>query len=123
MARQVVATTDDVPPGTMKAVEMDGADVLLANVAGVYFAVEDLCPHGHGRLSEGTIDDGIVVCPVHGARFDVRTGRLRKPKVNQYGLPYGGPATRGLRTYQVDVEHGAVFVSDSEKVRSGGRSR
>lgn len=108
MERQVVARTSDVSPGTM--VKVEGLDVLVANVGGEYHAVEATCPHGQGNLWEGTLEENIIVCPTHGARFDAHTGALQKPRVNHYGLPYGGPATRDLKRYQVEVAGDEIAI-------------
>ena len=108
MARQVIARTSDVAPGSM--IKVEGMDVLVANVDGEYYAVEATCPHGQGNLWEGTLEENVIVCPTHGARFDVYTGALEKPKVNYYGLPYGGPATRDLKKYRVEVDGEEIAI-------------
>jgi len=110
MAERVTVRADEVTGGTMKKIEVDGEDVLVVNVGDVYYALEATCPHGRGNLWEGSLEDHILVCPTHGARFDVRTGRLHKPKTNYYGLPYGGPATRDLKTYVVRVADGDITI-------------
>lgn len=69
------ARLDEVPPGTMKGVEVDGIPVLLANVAGEVFAVRNACPGGIVPLSLGSFAPPIVVCPWHNEAFDVRTGK------------------------------------------------
>ncbi len=109
MAKQAVARVGDVPSGTM--VKVEGMDILVANVDGTYYAVEATCPHGQGKLWEGSLEGDILVCPTHGARFHLQDGALRKPMVNYYGLPYGGPATRDLKTYSVQVEDGHVMLT------------
>lgn len=110
MEQRVTLKTEELPAGSMVKVEVDGSAVLVANVDGAYHAVEATCPHGQGNLWEGTLDGAILACPTHGAMFDVRTGKLHKPKVNYYGLPYGGPATRDLKTYAVHVDDGKVSI-------------
>ena len=110
METRVTVRADELPAGGMMKLEAEGVDVLVANVEGAYYAVEATCPHGHGNLWEGTLKGCILTCPAHGAMFDIRTGRLQKPKVNYYGLPYGGPATRDLKTYTVEVNNGEVSV-------------
>jgi 3-phenylpropionate/trans-cinnamate dioxygenase ferredoxin subunit len=70
-----VAQLSEIPAGTTRTVEVDGIGVLLCNVAGTIYAVEDLCTHDGGPL-EGCELDGIkVMCPRHGALFDVTTGK------------------------------------------------
>ncbi len=109
MGRHEVAKVDDLPSGTMMKAE--GLDILVANVDGNYYAVEATCPHGQGKLWEGSLEGDILVCPAHGARFQLVNGKLDKPMVNYYGLPYGGPATRDLKTFSVQVEDGQVVLT------------
>jgi nitrite reductase/ring-hydroxylating ferredoxin subunit len=71
-----VAKTFDVPLGKMKHVEIEGLEILIANIEGKYYAVGDRCPHLHGKLSEGTLNKTIVTCPRHLSSFDVTSGRV-----------------------------------------------
>ena len=69
-----VATVAEIPPGTKKIVEADGTLIVVANIDGEFYAVEDVCTHDGGPLGEGKLEGCQLVCPRHGARFDVRTG-------------------------------------------------
>jgi len=101
-----VAGVADVPPGGMRRVELDGRGILLANVEDRFYAVAERCTHRGGSLSKGTLADGIVTCPRHGARFDVRTGRnVGSPRI----LLVKGRAD-DLRSYPVRVEGDDVLV-------------
>jgi len=71
-----VAKTLDVPVGKMKHVEVDGIEILIANVEGKFYAVGDRCPHLNARVSEGTLNKTIVTCPRHLSTFDVTTGKV-----------------------------------------------
>jgi nitrite reductase/ring-hydroxylating ferredoxin subunit len=71
-----VAKTFNVPLGKMKHVEIEGLEILSANIEAKYYAVGDRCPHLHGKLSEGTLNKTIVTCPRHLSSFDVTTGRV-----------------------------------------------
>ncbi len=77
MARFVtVAKPADIKPGQMKSFSVDGKRVLIANVAGTFFAAQDLCTHDGGTLSDGELVDGQIECPRHGGRFDAQTGKV-----------------------------------------------
>ncbi|MHB8178122.1 MAG: Rieske (2Fe-2S) protein [Vulcanimicrobiaceae bacterium] len=72
--RRVVARVSEIVPGTTRAVNVDGVDILLCNAGGAIYAIEDLCTHDGSPLDQGTLDGTCVICPRHGATFDVRTG-------------------------------------------------
>ena len=71
-----VAKTIDIQVGKMLHVEVDGKEILIANVEGKFYAVSDRCGHENARLSTGTLAGTIVICPFHYSRFDVTTGKL-----------------------------------------------
>lgn len=79
-----VARVSEIPAEKMKHVEVNGNEVLVANVGGRFYAVSDRCGHMNVRLSMGTLTGTIVTCPLHGSRFDITTGK----KV-------GGPVLQG----------------------------
>ena len=64
----------EVAPGKAKTVNVEGIDVLLCNVHGTIYAIEDVCTHDGAPLDQGTLEDACVTCPRHGAQFDVTTG-------------------------------------------------
>jgi 3-phenylpropionate/trans-cinnamate dioxygenase ferredoxin subunit len=96
-----VCGIDELPPGGAARVEVGGQAILVANVEGSYCAMQDQCTHmpQAGRLSEGKRTGCVVDCPVHLARFDMRTGEVLT-----------GPARRPLRTYEVKVLASDVLV-------------
>ncbi len=94
-----VASVVDVPPGELKAVATRRVGIVLANVDGDIYALEDRCSHQDYPLSAGTLEDGQLECPFHGARFDARTGRAT-----------GLPAVAPVRSFPVEVRGGSVFV-------------
>ena len=100
--RVQVAQVDDLEPGSMIMVEVDGKPVLLANVEGEFYAVSDLCTHEEYNLSEGSLDGCEVECPGHSAFFDLKTGDV-----------IDGPAMDPLETYTVQIEDGAVFIESA----------
>ncbi len=87
-----VATRDEVPPGTFITFSIDYEFINLFNVDGVFYATADRCSHAEVALSGGEYKDGVIECPKHGARFDVRTGAVLAP-----------PATQAIRCYKVRV--------------------
>ena len=70
-----VAALTDVPPGTGTTVDVNGIWIALCNVDGMLYAVDNTCPHAGGPLGEGKLKEGIIECPWHGWKFDLRTGR------------------------------------------------
>jgi nitrite reductase/ring-hydroxylating ferredoxin subunit len=94
-----VAKAGDLAPGQMKFVVVDGERRVLANVDGAFFALKDVCGHRNAPLSRGRLDGYAIECPLHFARFDVRTGRL-----------LDGPISADVPAYEVRVEADTVFV-------------
>jgi nitrite reductase/ring-hydroxylating ferredoxin subunit len=95
-----VARTDELSSGQGKLVEVDQKRIALFNVGGRYYAIDDRCPHRGGPLSEGELEGEAVVCPWHGAIFDVATGEVKR-----------FPAAVGVATYEVRVEGGEVAIA------------
>lgn len=95
-----VARVSEVPPGTMKGVEVNGVGVALCNVEGAFYAVRDECTHEEFPLSAGELEERVVTCPLHGAQFDVTTGRVKAL-----------PAVVPVQTYPVKVEGDEVYVA------------
>lgn len=96
-----VARAEDVPPGTARAIEVEGLQLALVNVGGTFFALDNECTHKAGPLGEGLfVAEWSLQCPWHGAVFDVRTGEALEP-----------PAPGPVRTYQVSVEGAVVKVA------------
>jgi 3-phenylpropionate/trans-cinnamate dioxygenase ferredoxin subunit len=65
----------ELPDGERLFVELDGRPIVVFNIAGGIFAIGDVCSHDNGPLGDGEIEEHEVICPRHGARFDVRTGK------------------------------------------------
>src|SRR5262245_2148993 len=72
----------DIPEGKMKKFGVGGKEIMIANVGGKFYAVSDRCGHSSASLSKGVLTGNIVTCPLHGAQFDVTTGR----KVKEFDL-------------------------------------
>jgi nitrite reductase (NADH) small subunit len=94
-----VARVEDVPPGTVKAVEAGDEPIALANVDGTFYATQGKCLHLEGPLGEGSLEGCFLTCPWHGWRYDVRTGK------NDFDLAIEA------RTFDVHVENGEVKVA------------
>ena len=94
-----VATVAEVPPGTIKAVEVQGLQIALYNLGGEFFATQEHCTHADAPLTDGAIEDGEVICPWHGARFNIKNGQATC-----------GPAYGDLSTYRVRVVGDAVEI-------------
>lgn len=74
-----VAQTTDLAPGESMLVEYDDDDVGLFNLDGEIYAISDVCTHDDGPLVEGHLDGDCIVCPRHGARFNIKTGQQTMP--------------------------------------------
>jgi len=94
-----VAHLGDVPKGMTRRIEVDGEAVLLCNVDGAIYAIEDRCTHDGGELDQGHLEECLIMCPRHGAFFDVRTGAAVTL-----------PAILPVRTYPVRIEGDQIFV-------------
>ncbi|HEU4323588.1 MAG TPA: non-heme iron oxygenase ferredoxin subunit [Roseiflexaceae bacterium] len=77
----LVARLEDLPPGRMRYVEIDGLPIALANVGGQIYAFGDSCRHEGGPLSSGVLIEDTVTCPWHGWTYSVRTGKAIVPPV------------------------------------------
>jgi 3-phenylpropionate/trans-cinnamate dioxygenase ferredoxin subunit len=99
MATFDVAPVEELRPGSVKIVMAGSITVGVYNLNGEYFALEDRCSHDDGPLCEGDFDpdEGVAICPRHGANIDIRTGRPRTL-----------PAVEPVATYPVRVEDGIV---------------
>lgn len=79
--------------------DIDGLQIVVFNVAGSYYAIGDVCSHDNGPLGDGELDGLEVICPRHGARFDIRTGEVRSL-----------PAIVDIPAYPVRVVDGQLEV-------------
>ena len=95
-----VATVNEIPVGGSKLVEVGYVRVALFNLGGEIYAIEDVCTHDGGPLVEGEVVNGCeVICPRHGARFDIRTGAA---------LSF--PAFEATNTYAVQIDGDDVLI-------------
>jgi 3-phenylpropionate/trans-cinnamate dioxygenase ferredoxin subunit len=96
-----VAKTSEIPDPGKLLVEVDERLVVVIHAADHWYALDDVCTHDGGPLSEGPLDPatGTLACPRHGAKFDIKTGAALTM-----------PATKPTVTHEVKVEGGSVFV-------------
>ena len=94
-----IARTSEIPQGTIKMIEANGARIALANIDGTFYAIEDRCSHDDGPLGQGELDGKEVECPRHGARFDMTTGK-----------PMNLPAVVPVKSFQVKVDDNNILI-------------
>ncbi len=94
-----VVPAEQLPPGERLLVEIEGQPIVLFCLAGRFFAIGDVCSHDNGPLGEGELEGERIVCPRHGARFDLRTGRALSL-----------PAVTDIPAYPVRVRDGMIEV-------------
>ena len=70
-----IATVDELKNGERLFVDVDELSIVIFNIAGVFYAIADTCSHDDGPVGDGELDEMRIICPRHGARFDVRTGK------------------------------------------------
>ncbi len=70
-----IAPADQIPPGERLFVEVEGRSIVIFNIAGTLFATGDVCSHDSGPVGDGELEGFEIVCPRHGAHFDIRTGK------------------------------------------------
>jgi 3-phenylpropionate/trans-cinnamate dioxygenase ferredoxin subunit len=95
-----VAETSDIPAGRAKVVVVGDKRIALCNVDGEFFAIDDICTHDGGPLDQGELQSDVIECPRHGARFNVKTGKV-----------LALPAVKPLTTYPLKVEGSEIQVA------------
>ena len=100
MAKILAGKTSDIPSGKMIMVSADGKDILVTNVDGNYYAMDDTCTHAGASLYEGSLSGSTVTCPWHGSTWDCKTGKMIAFGVQLNDLP----------SYKVTVESDEIFV-------------
>ncbi|MFM0565580.1 non-heme iron oxygenase ferredoxin subunit [Paraburkholderia sediminicola] len=100
---QDVCSVAELKPGNMKCVFVGTTQILLSNVEGKVYATSDICSHALAYLSDGYLEGCVVECPLHGAQFDVTTGKALSP-----------PADGDIETYEVTVADDRIFVASAQ---------
>jgi nitrite reductase/ring-hydroxylating ferredoxin subunit len=125
-----VGKVDEVPVGKMRHVEVQGKEIVISNIGGKFYAMDDRCGHMNAGLSMGNIsNDGIVTCLFHGARFDATTGKKVKepvltssqqmeplPKTWQNYMEQAGQLMSNIKTYDQET-YEIQFEGDRIKIR------
>lgn len=96
-----VVKVADFEPGAWHTVDVDDVLIAVFNLDGEYYAIEDICTHDGGELTGGNVEENEIICPRHGARFDITTGEALTE-----------PAYEDLPTFPVRVRDGMVQVRD-----------
>ena len=106
-----VAAADSVAEGEVKTFQVESTRVAVARSNGQLYAVQDLCSHDDGPLGDGTLEEYAIVCPRHGAKFDIRTGAVLLM-----------PAVAPIETYPVMEKDGQIMVAvhDRDHDEAGG---
>ena len=100
MGKILAGKVSDITSGKMIMVSTDGKDILVTNVNGNYYAMDDTCTHAGASLSEGSLDGSTVTCPWHGSTWDCKTGKM---------IAFG-VQLNDLSSYKVTVESDEIFV-------------
>ena len=97
-----VMTLAEIPQGSMQTRVLEGREIVICHTREGVFALDNICTHAHARMCEGRLRATRLVCPLHGASFDIRDGRVLGP-----------PATVALPTFPVRVVDGTIEVAVS----------
>jgi nitrite reductase/ring-hydroxylating ferredoxin subunit len=98
----------DVPEGKMHACAIEGREIVVCRTKEGIYALDNICTHAYARLSEGRLRGHRLICPLHGASFDVRDGRA-----------LGAPATRPLTTHTVRTtdDHIDISITQADSIQ------
>jgi 3-phenylpropionate/trans-cinnamate dioxygenase ferredoxin subunit len=94
-----IAPVSELPNGERLFVDIGDVPVVVFNIAGSFFAISDVCSHDDGPVGDGDLEGFNIVCPRHGAEFDVRTGKVMSM-----------PAVVDIPAYPVRVVNGMIEV-------------
>ena len=94
-----IASINDLPPGERLFVEIGEEPIVVFNIAGQFFAIGDVCTHDDGPLGDGELEGYQIICPRHGARFDIRDGSV-----------LALPAVENAPYYPVRVTDGTIQI-------------
>ncbi len=96
-----IAPVEEFSPGTRRVVDVEDVIIILFNLGGEFYAIEDVCTHDSSSLDNGELRGEEIICPRHAARFNIKTGEALTP-----------PAYEAIPTFPIRVENGIVQVKD-----------
>ena len=100
----VIASTEQIAIRKTLCVEVSGREILICHISEGFFAVDNICSHAAEKLNNGKLKGNRILCPLHGAAFDVRDGSALTR-----------PATLPLRTYPLRIEGGQILIAVTEE--------
>jgi len=92
-----VAPVNELAPGSRKVISTEIGPVAVFNLDGDFFAIADICTHDGGELASGICEGSQIICPRHGARFCIKTGKVLTP-----------PAYEDVETFSVRIENSII---------------
>lgn len=95
-----VASTSDLAEDEAMQVLVDGKEIAIINLGGEFFALDDICTHAYASMADGYVEGDCIECPLHGAQFNIRTGKAESP-----------PATEDLASYEVRIDGDDILVA------------
>ena len=119
MAKHIIGTVDEIPPGERKLVTIEGREIGVFNVHGEFYALRNRCPHQGGALCKGRVSGFVTAnvpgeyeytrkgeilrCPWHGWEYDIKTGQS-----------WVDPSSVRVRSYEVEVAQGAEIEGEGD---------
>lgn len=114
MPKTAVCKSSDIKIGEKKTFKVGNENVLVFHLKDGFYATQNLCPHTLGPLKLGKVEDGCVIrCPLHRARFDIKTGAVKNwanfpPGIQLLNVVRG---EKPLKTYKVEIKGEKIFVT------------
>jgi len=97
-----VAPVDELPPGGRRVVSTEIGPIAVFNLDGTFYAIEDVCSHDGGELASGVCEGNEIICPRHGSRFCIKTGKVLTPPAYEDVETF--PVRTRDETVQVDID-------------------
>jgi nitrite reductase/ring-hydroxylating ferredoxin subunit len=95
----LIGKLDEIREGDVKAFKVEGKEIAVIRFEGDVYAMDNCCTHEDCELSDGIVEDHCIMCPCHGARFDLKTGEVMTP-----------PADKPVKCYDVNILDGNIFI-------------